>query len=183
MPQLKTLTGESALAFLLLHDHDHAQHLGFHIPLKSKQSSSEAATATEDPVVDTPGFLTVFTTSQPGEPLAQNITVNVPSLYIEFQHTGPFTYPSFIPYPVQDCTNVPGTLYLRGQNPEIGSNGFNAQEYPPYPPLPGGELPSGRVTIDFWDDNRITGVFKTNVGNYISGGTGTWIPVNDRQSG
>ncbi|KAF8834697.1 hypothetical protein BDN67DRAFT_975832 [Paxillus ammoniavirescens] len=179
MPQLKSLTGESALAFLLLHDHDHAQHLGFHIPLKSKQSSSAAAT--EDAVVDMPGFLTVFTTSQPGEPLAQNITVYIPGLYIEFRHTGPFTYPSFIPYPVQDCTNVPGTLYLRGQNPEIGSNGFNAQQYPAYPPLHG-ELPSARVTIDFWDENRITGVFKTNVGNYISGGTGTWIPVNDRQS-
>ncbi|KIJ06174.1 hypothetical protein PAXINDRAFT_20619 [Paxillus involutus ATCC 200175] len=180
MPQLKTLTGESALAFLLLHDHEDAQHLGFHIPLKSKQSSSVAAIAAEDAVVDASGFLTVFTTSQPGQPLAQNISVGIPDLYLEFQHKGPFAYPSSIPYPVLDCTMVPGTLYLRGENPKIGSNGFNAQQYPPYPPLDGDELASGRVTIDFWDENRITGVFKTNVGNYISGGTGTWIPVNDR---
>ncbi|KIK80771.1 hypothetical protein PAXRUDRAFT_833341 [Paxillus rubicundulus Ve08.2h10] len=178
MPQLKTLTGESALAFLLLHDHEHAQHLGFHIPLKSKQSSSAVATAAEDVVVDMPGSLTVFTTSQPGEPLAQDITVTIPGLYIAFMHRGPFSYPSLIPYPVEDCTNVPGTLYLRGQNPGIESNGFNAQQYPPYPGVPS----PGRVTIDFWNDNRITGVFKTNVSNYISGGTGSWFPINDRQS-
>ncbi|KIJ17491.1 hypothetical protein PAXINDRAFT_167546 [Paxillus involutus ATCC 200175] len=176
MPQLKTLTGESALAFLLLHDHDHAQHLGFHIPLKSKQISSEAATATEDLVLDMVGLLTVKTTSRPGEKLAQNITVTFPD--IGFIHTGPFTYPSFIPYPVQDCTDVQGILYVVGENPRLGSNGFNAQQYPPYPLLDGGELPSGRVTIDFWDDNRITGIFKTNVDNYVSGGTGKWIPIN-----
>ncbi|KAF9222907.1 hypothetical protein BS17DRAFT_782795 [Gyrodon lividus] len=180
MPQLKALTGESALAFLLNHDPEHAQHLGFHIPLKSKQSSSLAADiAPEDVVKDVPGCLTVHTTSQPGEPLTQVITVSVPSLSIEFSHRGLFSYPPSIPYPLQDVVNAPGTLYLRGENPEIGPNGFNAQQFPPYPPLDGSEpAVAGRVTIDFWSDARITGVV-TNVDNYVSGGSGTWYPLNN----
>ncbi|KIJ04574.1 hypothetical protein PAXINDRAFT_104117 [Paxillus involutus ATCC 200175] len=184
MPQLKTLTGESALTFLLIHDPDHAQHLGFHIPLSSKQNLSlfagaTATNATHDPVVNVDGYLTVTTTSQPGGTLAQDITVTVPSLSIAFTHTGTFSYPPNIPYPVQDCTNVAGTLYLVGENPAVGSNLFNAQQYPAYPPLNGSQPASGgRVTIDLWNDDRITGVFKTNVDNYVSGGSGTWAAIN-----
>ncbi|KAF9222902.1 hypothetical protein BS17DRAFT_809135 [Gyrodon lividus] len=200
MPQLKTLTGESALAFLLIHDPEHAQHLGFHIPLKSKQSLSVAETAAstaEDEVHDLPATLTVKTTSQPGETLAQDIVVTTPTLSLAFRHTGAFSYPSFIPHPLQDCENFEGTLYLRGQNPELGSNGFNAQQYPPYLLLDGKEqAPAGRVTIDFWTDDRIIGVvvslhrevnyarhqeltpLSANVDNYISGGNGTWVPIN-----
>ncbi|KAF8836165.1 hypothetical protein BDN67DRAFT_1014903 [Paxillus ammoniavirescens] len=178
MPQLKTLTGESALTFLLIHDPDHAQHLGFHIPLSSKQNLSlfagaTAANAIHDPVIKVDGFLTVTTTSQTGETLAQDITVTVPSLSIAFTHTGTFPWPANIPYPVQDCTNVAGTLYLVGENPAVGSNAFNAQQYPAYQ-----SASAGRVTIDFWNDDRITGVFKTNVDNYVSGGSGTWAAIN-----
>ncbi|KAF8834693.1 hypothetical protein BDN67DRAFT_1072628 [Paxillus ammoniavirescens] len=182
MPQLRTLTGASALAFLLIHDPEYAQNLGFHIPLSSGQNLSQiagpAARNVADVVVYVAGYLTTTTTSQPGETLAQNITVVVPSLSIEFTHTGAFDYPSPIPYPVQDCTNVTGTLYLVGENPAVGSNLFNAQQHPAYPPL-SGNLPSGgRVTIDFWNDDRITGVFKTDVDNYVSGGSGTWAAID-----
>ncbi|KIK73102.1 hypothetical protein PAXRUDRAFT_21227, partial [Paxillus rubicundulus Ve08.2h10] len=84
-----------------------------------------------------------------------------------------------IPYPVQDCTDVLGTLYLVGENPAVGSTSFNAQQYPAYPPLKESNPASwGRVTIDFWNRDRITGVFKTNGDNYVAGGSGTWAPIN-----
>ncbi|KAF8834696.1 hypothetical protein BDN67DRAFT_975830 [Paxillus ammoniavirescens] len=92
--------------------------------------------------------------------------------------------PGSYPFPLQDCINKPGTLYVRGEYPPPGQSGFNAQQFPQYPLKGGAELPgatsvAGRVVIDFWNQQRITAVFKTNAENYISGGTGTWFQINN----
>ncbi|KAF9240164.1 hypothetical protein BU15DRAFT_74084 [Melanogaster broomeanus] len=130
MSQLKHLTGESALAFLLTHNPEDAEHLGCHIPLKSKQSSSVVATAestNQDIVHDLPATLTVVAQSFPDEPVKQDITVTVSSLNLEFTHTGLFSYPPTIPHPLKDAWGSPGTLYLVKQNPVAGQvDWFNA---------------------------------------------------------
>ncbi|KIK80769.1 hypothetical protein PAXRUDRAFT_220975 [Paxillus rubicundulus Ve08.2h10] len=160
MAELVHLTGESALAFLLIHDPEEAQYLGLHIPLKSKHLGQ---TVDFELVHDTPGFLTVQTTKP--SPLEQTIIVNVPERGLVFEHHGPFDYPGAYPYPLQDCTNKPGTLYVRGEYPPPGQSGFNAQQFPQYP-LKGDVGPpratsvAGRVVIDFWNQQRITAVVR-----------------------
>ncbi|KIJ60229.1 hypothetical protein HYDPIDRAFT_32484 [Hydnomerulius pinastri MD-312] len=169
---LAYITPESALGFLLLHDPDEAQHLGLNLPLKS----TCPANARCETVLDADGFLTVTTTSR--NPLEQNLTVRVPSLELSFTRSGQYRWPREIPYPIQDCQDVPGILYLVGENPQPGPNGFNAQQFPKYPPLtdePQVNSLAGRVVIDFWSEQRITGVFKTNADNYVSGGNGMWV--------
>ncbi|KIJ17493.1 hypothetical protein PAXINDRAFT_167548 [Paxillus involutus ATCC 200175] len=170
---VKHLTGESALAFLLVHDPEEAQHLGLLIPLKSKHAGQEVDF---ELVSDFQAYLTVKTTSE--DPLEQDITVKVSDIELDFKHTGGFDYPNKFPYPLLDCDHVEGTLYTIGEPPTAGDSFFNAQQFPQYPPVPGkvqGNSLAGRVLIDFWDGERITGVFKTNEENFVSGGTGEWL--------
>ncbi|KIJ17488.1 hypothetical protein PAXINDRAFT_9443 [Paxillus involutus ATCC 200175] len=170
MSQLKHLTGESALEFLLTHDPEHAEHLGLHVPLASKQDGAYAAFAADAVVTDSTAFITVKTTRE--SPLEQDITLEVPTLSLVFTHSGPFWWPAQILHPIADCQNVRGTIFLRGKNPPVGESGFNAQQFPSYTSNQGAS--EGRITIDFWNEKRITGVFKTDAENHVSGGSGNW---------
>ncbi|KIK81630.1 hypothetical protein PAXRUDRAFT_155641 [Paxillus rubicundulus Ve08.2h10] len=169
MAQLKHLTGESALGFLLTHDPEHAEHFGLHIPLASNQDGAYAVLAADAVVTDRPASVTVKTTSR--TPLAQDIRVEVPTLNLVFTHSGRFPWPAEIPYPVADCQDVRGTIYLRGQNPPLGASGFNAQQFPSYTSNQG--TSGGRIVIEFWNNQRITGVVS-DAENYVSGGSGNW---------
>ncbi|KAF8834757.1 hypothetical protein BDN67DRAFT_1016178 [Paxillus ammoniavirescens] len=106
MSQLKHLTGESALTFLLTHD---AEHLGLHVPLASKQDGAHAAFAADDVVTDKPAFVTVKTTRK--RPLAQDIKVEVPALNFVFTHSGPFQWPD-------KCTKVASNAGLTAYSPD-----------------------------------------------------------------
>ncbi|KAF9222912.1 hypothetical protein BS17DRAFT_809139 [Gyrodon lividus] len=156
MAEIKYLTGESTLAFLLIHDPEEAQHLGLHIPLESKHLGRNVPF---ELVHDVAASLTVRTTNQ--KPLEQFITVTVPERGLVFEHKGKFDYPRDFPYPLQDCENKPGTLYVRGEYPPPGKSGFNAQQFPRYPANDGtveNNSLAGRVLIDFWNAERITAV-------------------------
>ncbi|KAI5993105.1 hypothetical protein F5J12DRAFT_434403 [Pisolithus orientalis] len=145
------LTGESALAFLLLHDPEEAQNVGLRLPL---ESIIDQMPGTTDIIKDIPAKLTVKTTNQ--NPLEQDITVEAIGTFI---HSGPFKYGADKKYALKDCKNVHGTLYVRGSLPLPGPSGFNAQQFPPYPSAePGTASVAGRVIIDFWTKMRITAV-------------------------
>ncbi|KAI6155885.1 hypothetical protein BKA82DRAFT_1008598 [Pisolithus tinctorius] len=159
------LTGESTLAFLLLHDPEEAQNLGLHLPLESMVPK------TADTVSDLPAQLTVRTTKQ--DPLEQDITVRAQGRV--FTHNGRFVWSADRKYALKDCVDKPGTLYVRGSLPPSGPSGFNAQQFPPYPSREQETASvAGRVIIDFWTNEKITAVFKTNAENYVFGGAGVW---------
>ncbi|KAH7885589.1 hypothetical protein F5I97DRAFT_1928968 [Phlebopus sp. FC_14] len=176
---LEHLSLGDALAFLLVHDPEDAKRLGYHLPLKSQHPDKAA----EETVHDVKAYLTVRTTKK--YPLEQSITVVAPDIGRTFTHTGPYPWPPYNPFPLQDTSDRVGTLYLRGTIPDLGDSGFVAQQFPRYPLLApqlpdfGGVDPPrlGRVVIDFWTSARITAVFKTDEENYVSGGNGVWTPV------
>ncbi|KAF8834699.1 hypothetical protein BDN67DRAFT_530740 [Paxillus ammoniavirescens] len=80
----------------------------------------------------------------------------IPESRLTFTHSGPFQWSR--QHRIADCNRVPGTSFLRGQNPPAERNvGFNAQQYPQYGT---GDTARGRITIDFWNNRRITGVVR-----------------------
>ncbi|KIJ06372.1 hypothetical protein PAXINDRAFT_103396 [Paxillus involutus ATCC 200175] len=173
MSQIKSLTGQSALAFLLTHDPEDAHHFGFHIPLKSKRDSSYAAFAEADLVNDQVAYLTVKTTNT--NPLEQEITVKIPDLKLTFTHTGSFQYIHPDPEhanPIENSVDVKGQMYLRGDASIVGEAGYNCQQFPRYD----GTGNNGRISIDFWNSQEVTGVFRTDLDNYTYGGNtgGKW---------
>ncbi|PBK79830.1 hypothetical protein ARMGADRAFT_1040478 [Armillaria gallica] len=67
-----------------------------------------------------------------------------------------------------------GTLFFRAEATSVldGDNEIWYQQYPSYET---GQVADGRVVIDFWTDDKIVAVFKSNVDNdYGSWGQGTW---------
>ncbi|KAK0456944.1 hypothetical protein EV421DRAFT_1729464 [Armillaria borealis] len=56
---------------------------------------------------------------------------------------------------------APGTLFFRPESASVleGDNEIWYQQYPSY------GTGQGQVVIDFWTDDKIVAVFKTNVGN------------------
>ncbi|KIJ17490.1 hypothetical protein PAXINDRAFT_97773 [Paxillus involutus ATCC 200175] len=167
MSQIKSLTGQSALAFLSAYDPQDAHNLGVHIPLKSKRDSSYAAFAESDLIDDQHATLTVKTTKT--NPFEQEIIIKVANGFT-FTHKGAFQYGTPVKYPIPN-TGVPaeGTIYIRGDGPTPGPAGFNCQQYPSYTSDGTDKFKNGRVSIDIWNTQEITGVFKTNLDNFAYG--------------
>ncbi|KIK76641.1 hypothetical protein PAXRUDRAFT_835287 [Paxillus rubicundulus Ve08.2h10] len=172
MSQIKVLTGQSALAFLLTHDPEDAHHFGVHIPLKSKRDSSYAAYAEGDLIADPNAFMKVKTIST--SPIKQEIAIRVPNLKLTFTYLGDFQYGGSGSYPIKDTggDEVAGTIYIRGDAPPPGDSGLNCQQFPSYD----GTGKDGRTSIDLWNAQEITAVFKTNIENYAYGSNtgGQW---------
>ncbi|KAH9477627.1 hypothetical protein JR316_0009853 [Psilocybe cubensis] len=75
----------------------------------------------------------------------------------------------------KDIHNVKGTLFTRSpKSTFIGPTEFWIQQYPPA--LLGEE--TGRTVVEFYANNVITGVFKTDNDNFGAGGNGEWVPFN-----
>ncbi|KIK73583.1 hypothetical protein PAXRUDRAFT_178031, partial [Paxillus rubicundulus Ve08.2h10] len=82
--------------------------------------------------------------------------VEVPAIRLTFTHSGSFQWSR--QHRIADCNKVTGTIFLRGQNPPPERNvGFNAQQFPQYGT---GDTAGGRLTIDFWNNRKITGVVR-----------------------
>ncbi|KIJ17509.1 hypothetical protein PAXINDRAFT_9459 [Paxillus involutus ATCC 200175] len=181
MAQTKCLTGESALAFLLIHDPEDAEALGLDIALESTLENKQAQRvgmefALNDVVRDRPALVTVRKTSE--QPFKQDITVEVPELRLTFTHSGSFQWSG--QHRIADCNRVPGIIYLRGRNPPPERNvGFNAQQFPQYGT---GDTTKGHLTIDFWNNRRITAVPLTKVGFSSSRPTTTTMPTVTAQA-
>ncbi|KAG0704896.1 hypothetical protein DFH29DRAFT_997191 [Suillus ampliporus] len=63
-----------------------------------------------------------------------------------------------------------GKLYLQGEEPLAATNKFWYQHFAPYE-----EGGSGRVMIEFYDQERIVAIFKSNDDDVGTGGTGIWV--------
>lgn len=92
---------------------------------------------------------------------------------ITFQATGTTNASSWtwaLPGTVfQALCNVPGTLFRARDAPlPQGETTFWMQQYP----SSGGGI--GRTVIEFYTNNVITAVFKTNVDNFGTSGSGKW---------
>ncbi|KAK0232771.1 hypothetical protein IW262DRAFT_1451250 [Armillaria fumosa] len=75
---------------------------------------------------------------------------------------------------VEDVPRTLGTLFcIPGSTPLlVGDNDIWYQQYPSYET---DQVTNGRVVIDFWTDDKIVAVFKTDVDNdYGRLGEGTW---------
>ncbi|KAK0232772.1 hypothetical protein IW262DRAFT_23120 [Armillaria fumosa] len=75
---------------------------------------------------------------------------------------------------VENVPRTAGTLFYRPKGTPVlaGGNEIWYQQYPSYKT---GKVADGRVVIDFWTDDKIVAVFKTNVDNdYGRWGQGTW---------
>ncbi|KAJ6448371.1 hypothetical protein C8R47DRAFT_1172136 [Mycena vitilis] len=66
-------------------------------------------------------------------------------------------------------SNAPGTIYTRQAIPR-GDSEFWVQQYP----ASQGEA-VGRTVVEFWANNTITAVFKTDNDNFGGQGNGTWM--------
>ncbi|KAJ7678163.1 hypothetical protein DFH06DRAFT_1168053 [Mycena polygramma] len=69
----------------------------------------------------------------------------------------------------KQVSNAPGTIYTRQTIP-AGNSEFWIQQYP----ASQGEA-VGRTVVEFWADNTITAVFKTDNDNFGGQGKGTWM--------
>ncbi|EGN95617.1 hypothetical protein SERLA73DRAFT_162419 [Serpula lacrymans var. lacrymans S7.3] len=72
-----------------------------------------------------------------------------------------------------DVQSATGRLFYRGSPPADGDNKFWIQQFPGPTPKE-----TGRLVLEFYTDERLTAVFKTDRGNGGTEGSGAWATIN-----